>query len=167
MNLKVRFRSKGFITESTLVITATLMYNFYMGLQLHFAGKQFSTVITRKHLLGYKIAPRIYSVLSAPMTGQRHGRGIFSRAVLTREGSVCGVFSPDMILQCYCIDETLFSTDLTLIDYITTRASFLMELLEIPRFQRFLTIGTLNHLISILLSVFPFNSMMPLHDMSV
>merc|ERR1719458_347100 len=72
-----------------------------------------------------------------------------------------------MVLKGDCVDEALFSTDLTLVDNIPTRAGLLVELVIIPLLQSLVAGGTFNLFVCILLSVLSFHSMVPLHDMGV
>ena len=59
-------------------------------------------------------------MFSASVPTQRHCSGILARAVLARERSVSAMLGPHVVLKGHCVDEALFSTDLTLVDYIAT-----------------------------------------------
>ena len=91
-----------------------------VSLQFHLACQQLSTVVTREHLLWDNLAPRVHPMFPAPVPTQRHCGSILAGAVLACERSVCAVLCPHVVLKGHCIDETLFSTDLTLVDYIPT-----------------------------------------------
>ena len=54
----------------------------------------------------------------APVSTQGHCGSILAGAILARERSVSAVLGPHVVLKGDCIDEALFSTDLTLVDNI-------------------------------------------------
>ena len=72
-----------------------------------------------------------------------------------------------MVLKSYGVDKTFLPTDLTLIDHISTGAGSLVELVVVPLLQGLVTGRTVDLLVSILLSVFPLDSVVSLHHMSV
>ena len=101
-------------------------------------------------------------MLSAPVPTQRHCSSILAGAVLACERSVSAVLCPHVVLKGHCVDEAFLSTDLTLVDYIPTRAGFLVELVIIPLFQPLVAGGTFNLFVCILinkLTVFKCESM--------
>ena len=72
-----------------------------------------------------------------------------------------------VVLQSYGVDKTFLPTDLTLIDHISTGAGSLVELVVVPLLQGLVTGRTVDLLVSVLLSVFPLDSVVSLHHMSV
>ena len=56
----------------------------------------------------------------ASVSTQRHCRSILAGAVLTGERSVSAMLGPHVVLKSHCVDEAFLSTDLTLVDYIST-----------------------------------------------
>ena len=72
-----------------------------------------------------------------------------------------------VVLKSDGVDEAFLPTDLTLIDDIATGASSLVELVVVPLLQRLVTGGTVDLLVSVLLSVFPLHPVVSLHHVSV
>ena len=72
-----------------------------------------------------------------------------------------------VVLKSYGVDKTFLPTDLTLIDHISTGAGSLVELVVVPLLQGLVTGRTVDLLVGILLSVFPLDSVVSLHHMSV
>ena len=105
--------------------------------------------------------------LYLPVARERHGSGVFSRTVFTAEGSVDRVLGSHVVLESHGVDKTFLPTDLTLIDHISTGASSLVELVVVPLLQGLVTGRTVDLLVGILLSVFPLDPVMSLHNMSV
>ena len=56
----------------------------------------------------------------APVATKGHCSSIFAGTILACERSVSAVLCPHVVLKSHCIDEAFFSTDLTLVDYIST-----------------------------------------------
>ena len=150
VDLEVGLGSEGLVAEPTLEVSPAFMDDFNVSLQFHLACQQLSTVVTGEHFLWNNLAPWVHPMFPASVSTQRHCSSILAGAVLTCERSVGAVLGPHVVLKSHCVDEAFLSTDLTLVDYISTWAGFLVELVIIPFLQPLVTSGAFNLFVGIL-----------------
>lgn len=70
VDLNIRLGGECLVTESALEIPPALMYHLYVGLELHPAGKQFTTNITGEQLFRNNLALGVNTVLPRPVIGR-------------------------------------------------------------------------------------------------
>ena len=73
MDLNIGLGGERFVTEPALEVPPPLVYHLHVGLELHPAGKEFTTNITGEQLFRNNLALGVNTVLPRPVISEHEG----------------------------------------------------------------------------------------------
>ena len=66
VDLNIGLGGECLVTVSAFEVSSSLMYDLHMSLQLHSAGQQLATHVTREEFLGHHLTLGVHSMLTRP-----------------------------------------------------------------------------------------------------